>query len=74
MDQYEKQFMFGDPVPVDSIPDAKDNSFFLVWSYSAKVADIGSDVSNDFGEAPAPKDIEFPRWAPRAHSFLLFKY
>ena len=107
MDQYEKQFMFGDPVPLASIEGAKDNSFFLVWSYSKKVADnrkkacctmdgsarggnvrilgrtyancadhtgsrifyasaaaenlviFGSDVSNAFGEAPAPKQGAF---------------
>ncbi|KAL7529031.1 hypothetical protein ACHAXR_002756, partial [Thalassiosira sp. AJA248-18] len=39
MDQYEKQFMFGEPVPVESVKDAKKNSFRLVWTYLQKILD-----------------------------------
>ena len=37
LDQYEKQFMFGTPVSINSLESVKENTFDLVWTYVEKV-------------------------------------
>ena len=39
LDQYEKQYMFGTPVHIDSIESIRENTFDLVWTYVEKILD-----------------------------------